>query len=292
MLQMVRNILLPIMAVLLAGCNQFEVKGIFVPTGDVVQKRFEQSAQMNKDLKMSSLSAESDYCFYVATDPHIYETSHNLEIFNDAFRNDPEALFGVVLGDCIDVKDNLPKYLTALSFSPDRHKFDHALFHVLGNHDLYFNGWDDFRELIGPSVYWFEVVSPDGKDLFISLDTATGTLGSKQTRWLRSFLSENRKAYRHCVILTHVNIFYTDNSQVTSGNLPIEETYALLDLLGSHNVSLVLQGHDHYREDLILKDVRYTVLGTIKDEAEAPEYLIVNASDTGLHLDWITVAER
>jgi hypothetical protein len=41
-----------------------------------------------------------------------------------------------------------------------------------------------------------------------------------------------------------------------------------------------------------LEDVRYTVLGTIKDEAEAPEYLKVNASDTGLHLDWRTVAER
>jgi hypothetical protein len=135
------------------------------------------------------------------------------------------------------------------------------------------------------------VVFPAGKDLFISLDTATGTLGSKQTRWLRSFLSENRNDYRHCVILTHVNLFYTDNSQTSSGNIPIEETFALMDFLGRHDVSLVLQGHDHYREDLTFADVRYTVLGTIKDEAEAPEYLKVKSSDEDLHLDWITVSK-
>jgi hypothetical protein len=246
---------------------------------------------MNKDLKMSSLSAESDYCFYVATDPHIYETSHNLEIFNDAFRNDPEALFGVVLGDCIDVKDNLPKYLEALSFAPDRHKFDHALFHVLGNHDLYFNGWDDFRELVGPSVYWFEVAFLGGKDLYISLDTATGTLGHKQTKWFKSFISKYRKDYRHCVILTHVNLFYTDNSQTSSGNIPIEETFALMDFLGRHDVSLVLQGHDHYREDLIYNKVRYTVLGAIKDEMESPEYLKINVNNNEMNYDWQLIGQ-
>ena len=130
------------------------------------------------------------------------------------------------------------------------------------------------------------MIFPGGKDLFISLDTATGTLGNKQTRWLKSFLSENRQEYRHCIILTHVNIFYTDNSQTTSGNLPIEETYALIDLLGRHNVSLVLQGHDHYREDLTYNNVRYVVLGAIKDGTDRPEYLKISVAQDDICLDW------
>ena len=287
MLQMVRHIFLIITSLVLCSCNNhFQFKGFIVPTGDAVNKRFGQSLEMHQDLNCGAVESNDEYLFYVATDPQIDKTHENLSIFNDALRNDESASFGVILGDCIDVKDNLPKYLEALSYHSEKHSYDSKIFHIAGNHDLYFDGWEDFKNLIGPSVYWFEVIFPGGKDLFISLDTATGTLGNKQTRWLKSFLTQNRQEYRHCFLLTHVNIFYTDNSQTTSGNLPIEETYALIDLLGRHNVSLVLQGHDHYREDLTYNNVRYTVLGTIKDGTDAPEYLKVHVNHEGVRLDW------
>ena len=284
---MVKHIFLIITSLVLCSCNNhFQFKGFIVPTGDAVNKRFEQSLEMHKDLNCGVVESNDEYLFYVATDPHIDKTHENLSIFNDALRNDESASFGVILGDCIDVKDNLPKYLEALAYHSEKHSYNSKIFHIAGNHDLYFDGWEDFKNLIGPSVYWFEVIFPGGKDLFISLDTATGTLGNKQTRWLKSFLTQNRQEYRHCILLTHVNIFYTDNSQTTSGNLPIEETYALIDLLGRHNVSLVLQGHDHYREDLTYNNVRYTVLGTIKDGTDAPEYLKVHINQEGVRLDW------
>jgi hypothetical protein len=284
---MVKHILLIITALALSSCNRFEIKGLFVPTGDSVQKRFEQSMEMNDSLKSCSLDCEEEYSFYVATDPHIDKTYKNLGIFNDTFRNDTDALFAVILGDCIEVKGNLPRYLEALSYHPDRHSHDNEIFHLLGNHEIYFNGWNDFRELVGPSVYWFEVIFNQGKDLYISLDTASGTLGARQTEWLRSFLEGNRKDYRYCIILTHTNFFYTDNSQMGSGNMPIEESFALIDLLGKQHVDLVLQGHDHYREDLTYANVRYTVVGTIQDGSDAPEYLKVNVNKDGLHLNWM-----
>ena len=68
--------------------------------------------------------------------------------------------------------------------------------------------------------------------------------------------------------------------------MPIEESFSLIDFLGRHNVSLVLQGHDHYREDLTFDNVRYTVLGTIRDESDAPEYLKVHMNDEEIFLDW------
>ena len=286
MLQMVRTTMTVAFAAMACSCSHLDLKGMFMPTGEGVEKRFEQSKEMNADLKNGYVQTQENYTFYVATDPHIDQTHRNLGAFNDAFRNDKGASFGVILGDCIDVKDNLPAYLEALSFSPEKHTCDHKIFHILGNHDLFFNGWVNFKELVGPSVFWFEVIFDGGKDLYISLDTATGSLGRKQTKWLNSFLQENRSNYRHCVILTHTNFFYTDNSQVSSGNMPMEESMALMDLFGKHNVALVLQGHDHYREDLTFDNVRYSILGAIHDNAIAPEYLKINVTSDGLNLDW------
>ena len=286
MLQVVRVLLAVLMVSAVSSCSHLDIKGLIMPTGDGVDSRFGQSSKMNADFKAAVINTAENYVFYVATDPHVDQTHGNLTVFNDAFRNDAEASFGVILGDCIDIPDNLPKYLEALAYDKARHICEHLVFHVLGNHDAYFNGWEDYKELIGPSVYWFEAVFPGGKDLYMVLDTATGTLGAKQTRWLKGFLEKNRAGYRHCAVLTHTNFFYTDNSQTSSGNMPIEESFALIDFLGRQNVSLVLQGHDHYREELTYKGVNYTVVGAIADRAQAPEYLKVEVSPSGMHLDW------
>ena len=284
---MVRRMLLVLVVSLaVCSCSHLDLRGIFRPTGDGVEKRFEQSREMNAGFNAGNIHAQESYTFYVATDPHIDQTHRNQDIFNDVFRNDAYASFGAILGDCIDVKDNFPAYLEALAYNPERHACNHKIFHVLGNHDIFFNGWVDYREMIGPSVYWFEVVFDGGKDLYIILDTATGSLGRKQTEWFRSFLSSNRDKYRHCAVLTHTNLFYTDKTQASSGNMPLEETFALIDFLGRHDVSLVLQGHDHFREDITYNNVRYTIVGSISDMMEAPEYLKINVGANGLSLHW------
>ena len=286
MLQVVRVLLAVFMVSAVCSCSHLDIKGLIMPTGDGADSLFGQSSKMNEDFKAAVLNTNENYVFYVATDPHVDQTHENLTIFNDAFRNDTDASFGVILGDCIDIPDNLPKYLEALLYDRTRHVCEQPVFHVLGNHDSYFNGWEDYKELIGPSVYWFETVFSGGKDLYIVLDTATGTLGTKQTRWLKGFMEKNRAGYRHCVILTHTNFFYTDNSQTSSGNMPIEESFALIDFFGQHDVTLVLQGHDHYREELTYKDVNYTVVGAIADKVDNPEYLKVEATPLGIDLSW------
>lgn len=287
MLQLVRHIVAIAACVVACGCNSVDFKGMFMPTGDGVQARFEQSMEINDNLHAENQPVNGSYTFYVAADPHIENTSRNLDAFNDILKNDKGASFGVILGDCTEIRDNIGKYLSALAYTPDRHSCNQKIFHILGNHDLFFNGWEDFKQNIGASVYWFEAVFAEGKDLFISLDTATGTLGRKQTEWFRSFLENNRQKYRHCIIMTHTNFFYTDNSQTGSGNMPLEECFSLIDFLGRQKVSLVLQGHDHYREALTYDKVRYTILGTIRDEAKAPEYMKVKVSDDGISPEWI-----
>ena len=287
MLQMVRNIILTGAAMLaMSGCDRIDFKGFFVPTGDVVQKRFEQSMDITGNKAVDGVETNDEYILYVCTDPHIDGSADNLQKFNDALRSDSDAALGIILGDCIDQKDRYKEYLAATEYDQAKHSYNHKIYHILGNHDTYFGGWEKFKSLIGPSVYWFEVWFATGKDLYISLDTATGTMGGKQTQWLNSFLSKYRSNYRYCFIVTHTNFFYTDNSQFSSGNMPLEESFALIELLARHKVNIVLQGHDHYREDLTYKSVRYMVLGTIKDESDSPEYLKISVGKDNISYIW------
>lgn len=278
----VRNVLVVAVA-MLVGCNSVDMVGLVAPTGDVVNTRFDKSMSLTSGGSLACVEAAESYQFYVCTDPHVGQTSTNLQTFATQLRGDSSAAFGVVLGDCTDQRDVMSTYAEAIASSSEA---DAPIFSLIGNHDLFFSGWDDYYKLLGPSVYWFEVSYGSGKDLFITLDSASGTLGRKQMEWLKSLLENHRSDYRHCAVFTHTNLFYTDNSQTGSGNMALEETYVLTDLFSRHNVTLCLQGHDHYREDLTFGGVRYTIVGTIRDEVDKPEYLIVRMSATGVEYLW------
>ena len=284
MLQMVRvRSVLVAAAMLFVGCDSVDFSGMIAPTGDVVNTRFEKSMSLTGGNSVACIETSSSYQFYVGTDPHVGKTYANLQSFIKKMCDDPSATFGVVLGDCTEIRGAMSTYVQAIESSSDS---DTPIFSLLGNHDLFFSGWDDYYKLLGPSVYWFEVSCGSCKDLFITLDTASGTLGRRQMEWFKGFLAGHRSNYRHCVILTHTNLFYTDNSQTGSGNLPMEETSVLTDLFSRHNVTLCLQGHDHTREDLTYGGVRYTIVGTLRDEVDNPEYLIVRLSDSGVEYLW------
>ena len=288
MLQVVRKIVaLGAIVALVAGCDRYDIKGMFVPTSDLIATRFEQSMTANEGKPLAVVEAAEEYLFYVSTDPHVDGTNNNIRTFVTDLRNDAGASFGIVLGDLTDRPGKFPFYLEATAYDASKHANNTPVFNVLGNHDIFFDGWGDYLKLIGPSVYWFEVSFAGGKDLFLVLDSATGTLGAKQTKWLKEFLAANRTKYRHCIISKHTNLFNTDNTQSTSGNMPFEESFALMELFARHNVTLVLQGHDHYREDLTNNGVRYTIVGTIKDEATEPEYLKVAVSPVGVTYEWV-----
>ena len=87
---MVKHILLIITSIALCGCNNhFQFKGFIVPTGDTVNQRFEQSAEMYKDLKYGTIEAQENYMFYVlfhastykaGIDAHLYTTNFELYV--------------------------------------------------------------------------------------------------------------------------------------------------------------------------------------------------------------------
>ena len=283
---MVRGIAMVLVAGIFVCCETIDLKGLVMPTGDVVDKRFEKSMSLTDNKAVANFEAKGSYTFYVCADPHIDNTNENLREFSTQLRNCKSAMFGVVLGDCYNRISALPTYIDALKYIVGEQAANTPIFSLLGNHDIYHRGWDKYSEQLGASVYWFDVQYATGGDLFIALDSASGTLGKQQMDWLRKFLAEERNKYRHCVILTHTNLFYTDNSQLGSSNMALEETAALTELFSRHRVTLCLQGHDHYREDLVLGGVRYTIIGTISDNAQRAEYLSIRLSDKGAEYSW------
>lgn len=52
---MVKHILLIASTVIVCSCNQLDIKGMIMPTSEGVERRFEQSMQMNKDLRAEIL---------------------------------------------------------------------------------------------------------------------------------------------------------------------------------------------------------------------------------------------
>lgn len=289
MLQVVRVLFSALAVALAVSCDTIDIKGLIVPTSDSVDKRFDKSMALTDGTATAKITADESYLFYVCADPHIDSTFDNLRHFATRLRNDSDARFGIVLGDCADRRNILPNYLEAINYVEDAQAANTPIFSILGNHDIYFDGWNDFYAMLGASVYWFDVECGSSRDLFITLDSASGTLGRKQLKWLRGFLASERSKYRHCVVLTHTNLFYTDNSQTGSGNMALEESAAITDLFSRHDVMLCLQGHDHYREDLTLGGVRYTIVGTIRDEAQKPEYLKICITKAGAEYSWVYI---
>lgn len=284
---MVRRFLYLALISIIIGCEKVDLAGFFVSPGDNVDKRFEQSMKYTDGMPYDIVETDDEYIAYICTDVHLDRTQVNLDRFLSDLRNDDNSSFGIVLGDAIDRKGKMHAFSAALEWDRTLQKHERPVFVIPGNHDMFFGQWEDFRKFFGASVYYVEIKSPAGTDIIIALDSASGTHGRRQIEWLRDLLKSSRHAYRHCIIVTHTNIFKTDNSQFASGNLPLEETLELTELFDKYNVDLVFQGHDHYHEDIVYKGVRYTIVGTIKDTADSPEYLKLHTSPEGFEYEWV-----
>jgi len=194
-----------------------------------------------------------------------------MEIYHDA-----AALMLVIAGDV--TTGNREDYENAAAVITSDTSVNFRL--VAGNHDTYFEGWDSFYEFFGSSTYSVEVQNPGGSsDLFIFLDTASGTLGRSQLEWLESVL-KGRKNYRHAVVCTHLNFFR--NRFTTSTNPLNLEILTLIDMFGRYDVNLVIMGHDHLRYEEHFGDCNYITLDALTDDFDEASYLMVNVNEEGV----------
>jgi len=273
---MVRSLIGIILAsALLAGCNQLDLVHMVVPIADHVDSRVQESLDWNESAGPVVIpTSASTYRFYACTDVHsLARTPENYSAMIQKESADAASLFHLMLGDAMQLAEGLP--YAAATFRSSTHPG----FAIVGNHDLFFNGWGTWRDTFHTSTYYFTVQGPGWKDLYIMLDSASGTHGPVQTKWLKDVLQDVRPTCRHCFVATHTNIFRSDFTQFPSSNLPVDETYAFIDILSKGKVDFLLQGHDHVREVREIGGVTGLILDTIKDGASNASYFVATVGD-------------
>ena len=261
--------------------STLDMKGMFSNNGEPVNTRFEQSMAYNDSVGEIHLDMASDeYVIYMCTDSHITKKTHkNLDYFINRYNAAAAPKMAIHLGDLIDAQKNIACADSVLNTAND------YLFITPGNHDVYFKQWSEYRSYFHTGTYWLDTNNGSKKlDLFICLDTADGTLGTKQMKWLRDLLAKTSKAgYRRIIVFTHTHFWKLDDSQGHTSNFALEETYELATLLAEYGVEFVWSGHQHARQSVIFKGVNYLVLDATKDSESGQSYVTVEMGENAIY---------
>ncbi len=276
------HIFLVLMTFFFSGCSlNVDIGGFFFPS-DLIDSRFKQSEQWNNSHLFKQLTVSSEnYQILVAGDSHIggfAEVSHSegLKNFTKLVieAKKPENTAFLIVGDIVSgqkedfdsLKANLPDY----NINP--------YFLLVGNHDLYFDGWKTFYNYFGSSTYYFSIKTPTFSDLYICLDSGSGTLGVGQLAWLKNVLETERAKYRNCFVFSHVNFFR--NRRTGSTNPLVDELYVLMDLFATNRVNLVISGHDHVRSLNYFGFTTYITMDALLDANPNASILKLTVSTT------------
>ena len=261
--------------------STLDIAGMFSPQGETVNTRFEQSMAYNANVGEIHLNMGADeYTIYVCSDSHVTRNAHrNLDYFINQYNAAAAPKIALHLGDLIDGKKNYPCADSILHVGG--RTINDTLFITPGNHDIYFHLWSVYRSFFKTSVYWFDTNNGNKKlDLFICLDSAEGSLGTKQTKWLKDLLEKKSKeGYRRIIVFTHTHIWKLDGSQGHTSNMAMEETYELLSTLAKYGVEFVWCGHQHSRQTVQFKGVTYMVLDATKDAESGQAYMTVEMGE-------------
>ncbi|MGC9331240.1 MAG: metallophosphoesterase family protein [Bacteroidales bacterium] len=271
-----------IIIVLFSACDQFEMRG-FVASYESADERFDQSEAWNDEHPFKNIVVQYDeYTIAVMADSHVGKTE-NLNVFIDEAIGINNAVAAVMVGDL--TSGHADDYLKFNVQLPAQDVL--MTFPVVGNHDLYFDGWKQFYDLFGTTTYWFSVTTPAASDLYICLDTGSGTLGSSQLAWLKDVLQNKRPHYRHCVLFTHNNLFRIRHTTTTNPN--VEELRVLSNLTVQHKVDMVMTGHDHKKNLVKLGNTTHITLDALKDGCSNAGFAELHVGDDYVECEFVNL---
>ena len=270
-----------VLTLALTSCTKRDLMGVFMSFDETPNDRFAESMEYNSYHGYDVITGmPNTYRVYAMSDVHVEGSTHNLDRYvADYLADTTAAPFSLCLGDLIYGKNGFVKFCEHVKPVTDAER---KIYYTVGNHDLYFGQWNDFYTRFGASTYWFEVQTVGGyKDLFIALDSGSGTLGLDQRDWLEDLLkSKHNQGYRNIIVFTHTHFFRTNNVNGTTSSFGMEETYDLADLFDRYDVRLVVQGHSHHRDYRMFKSVGYLRLGALKESSDDPCYVKLKIGNT------------
>ena len=216
------------------------------------EERFAQSAVL-APISFNAVSSDAQsYSFAMVGDTHIAaaDTRRLRQILQIA-ESEGDA-FLIVLGDIVDEgrREDFLAYTKAIKDAG----WEGKVISVIGNHDIKYDGWKNYSELIGPTHYSVDF----GNARFMIIDTADGSVGAQQMGWLKERLSEARP--RHTFVLTHYMPVVPDE-RTHLKLASISEAMSLMRLLSTSHVRGCFGGHYHSYIVAQTEGVDYVVAG-------------------------------
>ena len=276
--------------ILTAGCNRLDVAGMIINRSDT-EERVADWLDYNNQNKMPVIeNVPDEYCIYSTSDSHCSDRDSielqgpmdRLYKYVTMERNDPKAVFSLLVGDLANESGEAGyrRAEASMRFNAETQAKNDPCFPVIGNHDVYYDCAEYYKQYFHTSTYTVTVKTIGGfQDLYILLDSGNGTHGQRQLEWLEEQL-EHRSNYRHCFVISHNWLFRTSYNYTTTpaANLPQDEQYAFMDLMSRNNVDMVLMGHFHAREQRQFGGVQYVMTDNLNDGG-TPSYLVVNVGE-------------
>ena len=277
------TIILAIGLLMASSCNRLDIAGMVINRSDT-EERVADWLDYNAQNGMPVINGvPDDYTFYSCSDIHINDDNSRFAKYITAERNDTSAVFSIIAGDLANESGENPYILAeaAMKYDPAIHADDDPCFPIIGNHDVYFECADHYKNHFHTSTYAVTVKTVSGdQDLYLFLDSGNGTHGDRQLKWLEEQLAK-RDQYRHCFVISHNWLFRTSYNYTTTpaANLPQDEQYAFMDLMSRSNVDMVIMGHFHAREQRQFGGVQYIMTDNLNEGTLTPSYLVVNVGE-------------
>lgn len=240
--------------------------------------RFDDSAVLAAPALTSVAANPDQFSFAFFGDSHVGGDSARLERILTAVRADGDD-FVILLGDITD--DGNRDAITLVKTKLNDFGFGTNYLPVIGNHDVFKDGWENYKELLGPSHY----VTDYGNSRFIVLDTADATVDRTQYEWLRGEL--NKPKPKNTFFLSHyLPVIPGQRTYLKIANE--EESLRLMKLAQNHNVKAWLGAHYHSFISETLEGVQYVVAGGAGGRRMEPvsDYFYVRAVVSGENIEY------
>ena len=232
------------------------------------QSRFYDN--MNGGLKSfadATVQSATSFSFAAMGDPHIGSTGGNIFTKALATAQADGDSFAVIAGD----DSNTGQSSELQTFNSQAASVGLPIYPAIGNHDIFFDGWTNYKSLIGRSIYSFNA----GIVHLVMLDTANGTFGVEQLNWLRDDLNRNSLPIK--VVVMHYPVYVGEFSSIYKLSSD-EEATVFKNIMHQYGVQLVISGHYHGSADTTIGGTRYLVTGTcntITDPGQHSHYVKV-----------------